>query len=56
MYNHAPSGYVCPFCLIAKGIENENINTKQNDIIFQDNYVLHLYHPAGGKIIRVTLL
>jgi len=39
MYNHAPSGYVCPFCLIAKGIEKEDINTKQNDIIFQDDYV-----------------
>jgi len=39
MYNHAPSDYVCPFCLIAKGIKNNNINTKQNDIILQDDYV-----------------
>lgn len=25
MYNHAPKNYICPFCLIAEGIENEHI-------------------------------
>lgn len=39
MYNHAPNGYICPFCLIAKGIENENLYTKQTDIIYKDDYV-----------------
>lgn len=36
MYNHAPEGYICPFCQIAKGKENEQISTKQNDIIYKD--------------------
>ena len=39
MYNHAPEGYVCPFCLISKGIEYEQISTKQDDIIYKDDYV-----------------
>jgi histidine triad (HIT) family protein len=39
MYNHAPEGYVCPFCQIVEGIENEHIYTKQKDIIYKDNYV-----------------
>lgn len=37
MYNHAPEGYICPFCQIAKGKENEQISTKQNDIIYDDS-------------------
>jgi histidine triad (HIT) family protein len=39
MYNHAPDNYICPFCLVVKGIENEHVLTKQNDIVYQDNYV-----------------
>jgi histidine triad (HIT) family protein len=39
MYNHAPEGYVCPFCQIVDGVENEHIYTKQKDIIYKDNYV-----------------
>ena len=39
MYNHEPKGYVCPFCLIVKGIENEHLDTKQNDIVYKDEFV-----------------
>lgn len=36
MYNHAPLGYECPFCLLIAGTENENVYSKQADIIYQD--------------------
>lgn len=39
MYNHAPPGYVCPFCLVVQGIENEHVYTKQQDIVYQDENV-----------------
>lgn len=39
MHNHEPEGYVCPFCLVAKGIENEHVYTKQDDIVFKNEYV-----------------
>jgi len=37
--SHAPEGYICPFCLVAEGIENENVLTKQSDIIYRDEYI-----------------
>jgi histidine triad (HIT) family protein len=39
MYNHEPDGYVCPFCLIVKGIENEHGNTNQERIVYKDEYI-----------------
>ena len=39
MYNHAPKKYICPFCLIANGVENEHVYTKQADIVYKDDYV-----------------
>lgn len=36
MYNHAPDGYPCPFCLIANGIENEQVLTCQSDVVYHD--------------------
>ncbi len=35
MYNHAPTGYVCPFCLVAAGIENEQVYTVQRDVVLR---------------------
>jgi histidine triad (HIT) family protein len=35
MYNHAPPGYICPFCLLIRGIENPDTQLKQTDIVFQ---------------------
>jgi histidine triad (HIT) family protein len=35
MHNHAPAGYICPFCLLIQGIENSNTQLKQTDIVFQ---------------------
>jgi histidine triad (HIT) family protein len=39
MYNHIPEGYICPFCLIVEGIENEHLYTKQSDIVYKDEFV-----------------
>jgi len=38
-YRNAPEDYICPFCLVAEGIENEHVRTKQSDIIFSDDYI-----------------
>jgi histidine triad (HIT) family protein len=39
MYNHEPNGYICPFCLVVQGIENEHVLTNQSDIVYKDEYV-----------------
>ena len=39
MYNNAPEGYICPFCLVAQRIENEHVLTKQSDVIYRDDYI-----------------
>lgn len=36
MYNHAPDGYICPFCLLVKGVENEHVLSVQSDIVYRD--------------------
>lgn len=36
MYNHAPADYVCPFCLIVRGIENDHVLTVQQDVVWRD--------------------
>jgi histidine triad (HIT) family protein len=35
MYDHTPSNYVCPFCLLIQGKENHQSELRQTDIIFQ---------------------
>ena len=39
MYNHAPKGYICPFCLLVQGIENEHNSIRQTDIVFQNEHI-----------------
>lgn len=39
MYRHAPENYVCPFCLLMQGVENENVYSVHSDIIYQDNSI-----------------
>lgn len=39
MYNHAPESYICPFCLIVEEVENEHVLTKQDDIVYKDEYI-----------------
>ena len=37
MHRHAPAVYVCPFCLVAEGTENENVLTRQTDVVYQND-------------------
>ena len=58
MYNHAPQGYVCPFCLIIQSIENEHVRSVQNDIIYRDETVTafigsHQWPNNHGNVIIV---
>ena len=39
MYNHAPKGYICPFCLLVQGVENEHNSIKQTDLVYQNDQV-----------------
>ncbi|MBH0166780.1 HIT domain-containing protein [Fictibacillus sp. 7GRE50] len=45
MYTHMPPNYICPFCLVVQGVEDPNnklVQSKQQDIIYQDEYVTAL--------------
>jgi histidine triad (HIT) family protein len=37
MFNHAPAGYLCPFCALARG--GGDAVSDQEDIVFQDNRI-----------------
>jgi histidine triad (HIT) family protein len=37
--SHAPENYICPFCLLVRGIENEHVYSVQSDILYQDEIV-----------------
>jgi len=39
MYNHAPDGYICPFCSLAKGVDDVSQDSIQADIIYQNKDV-----------------
>jgi len=39
LYTHAPDDYICPFCLLVKGIENEHNSIAQSDLVYQDKQV-----------------
>lgn len=40
MYTNEPAGYLCPFCLLAEGIDDERVKSRQSDIVFRDNDVI----------------
>ncbi|MBV9866776.1 MAG: HIT family protein [Abitibacteriaceae bacterium] len=42
MFNHAPDGYICPFCLFVRGVENENVLSVQSDLVYSDEVVTAL--------------
>ncbi|MCL2195693.1 MAG: HIT family protein [Oscillospiraceae bacterium] len=37
MFSHAPAGYICPFCLLCAGIENEHVLSVQADVFYRDD-------------------
>jgi histidine triad (HIT) family protein len=58
MYNHAPENYICPFCLLIQGIENEHVHSIQSDIIYHDKCVTalissHQWPNNHGNVIVV---
>ncbi len=58
MYNHEPRNYQCPFCRIAKGIEDEFVHTKQADIFYRDEFITafiasHWWPNNKGHVIIV---
>ncbi|WP_225215935.1 hypothetical protein [Psychrobacillus faecigallinarum] len=65
-YSHMPEGYVCPFCLLVKGIEDKEdklIQSKQQDIVYKDDYVTALIatlwwpnNKAHVIIVQINIL
>ena len=58
MFNHAPENYQCPFCKIAKGIEDDNTATKQQDVFYRDEYITafissHWWPNNKGHVIII---
>lgn len=39
MYTHAPKDYACPFCRIVDRIEDDFVDTKQQDVFYRDAYI-----------------
>lgn len=39
MYNHAPDGYRCPFCLFVQGKNNEKGLIRKTDLVYQNEQV-----------------
>lgn len=39
MFNHEPLNYICPFCLVVSGIENNSVQTKQADVFYKDDFI-----------------
>lgn len=58
MFNHAPDNYICPFCLLIRGIENEYVYSLQADIIYKDKVVTafvssHQFLNNAGNVLVV---
>ena len=56
MYNHAPSEYVCPYCLFVQGKENDQISLAQTDIVFQTRLNSVHRNKEVGSTIKVMCL
>lgn len=40
MFNSAPDDYICPFCLLAQGVENHQVSSRQSDIVYEDALII----------------
>jgi histidine triad (HIT) family protein len=58
MYNHAPPDYVCPFCLVIRGVQNERIYSVQADVVYRTAIVTALVsaHQWTGNEPNVLVL
>ncbi len=57
-YSHAPENYLCPFCLLIRGVENEHVASVQGDIVYSDTRVTafvgsHQWPNNHGNVIIV---
>lgn len=60
MFNHQPSKYICPFCLIAKEIENQYVYTQKSDIVYRDKHIVafiasHWWSKDPGHVIIIPI-
>ena len=58
MYNHAPEGYVCPFCLAVRGVEDGRTLTRQSDVVLRTDSVTafvssHQFENTPGHVLVV---
>ena len=58
MHNHAPPGYLCPFCAVVAGVEADYCYTKQADIVLRAEHVTGFISSHGwprnpGHVILV---
>ena len=58
MPSHAPDNYICPFCLLVRGIENEHVYSVQSDIVYQDAIVTafvssHQFPNNAGNVLVI---
>lgn len=58
MYNHVPEFYTCPFCLLAKGEDNNRIYSRQADVFYRDAFVTafvpsHSWPNNHGNVIII---
>jgi len=56
LYSHAPKGYICPFCLVAEGVENEHVWTKESDVIYRDEYITAFICAASWGVNKGHVL
>jgi histidine triad (HIT) family protein len=60
MFNHAPEGYVCPFCLAVRGVEDERTLTRQADVVLRTDLVAafvssHQFENTPGHVLVVPI-
>ena len=58
MYTHAPPNYICPFCLVARQIKNENVYTVDGDIAYRTESITamissHQWANNHGHVIII---
>ena len=56
LFNHAPEGYICPFCSIVENIENEHVLTKQSDVFYHDEFITAFIAAAWFGINKGHIL
>jgi histidine triad (HIT) family protein len=58
VYNHEPPDYICPFCKVAAGLEDEASYTVASDIVLRTNLVIgfissHWWPCNPGHVILI---